>query len=100
MGDTPANTEAPEESDTTVAEQNVFIAPAQAKWWKFTLAGLVWKLTRGNPIPGIGHIPGTHKAAMWAFKVLVMSRDFETTEVEVEKVYEGGVNNDGHQSQF
>ena len=57
-----------------------FVGPAQTPWWKFKLAGVVWKLTRGNPIDAVGKIPGTHRAAMWAFEVRVLSRDFEEVE--------------------
>lgn len=59
--------------------RKVFIGPAESSWVKFKLAGIAWKLTRGNPVPYVGCIPGSKKLAMWAFKVRVMSRDFEVT---------------------
>lgn len=59
--------------------QSVFVGPAKTSRIKFKMAGLAWKLTRGNSIPYIGHLPGANKLAMWAFKVRVMSRDFEVT---------------------
>ena len=58
-------------------ERGVFIGPSTAPWWKFKLAGIVWKLTRENPVPGVGYIPGVQRAAAWAFEVRVLSRDFE-----------------------
>ena len=57
--------------------REVFISSARTSWIKFMLAGLAWKATRGNPIPYVGYLPGANKLAMWAFKVRVMSRDFE-----------------------
>lgn len=73
-----------EDDEGTLKSKSVFMGPPQVSWWKFMLAGVVWKLTRGNPLPGVGYIPGTHTAALWAFKVRVMSRDFEVEEVETE----------------
>lgn len=69
-------------SDDTDSEATGFMGPPGVPWWKFKLAGIVWKLTRGNPISAVGYIPGTHRAAMWAFKVRVLSRDFEITDRE------------------
>lgn len=57
--------------------KTVFIGPSTAPWWKFKLAGIVWKLTRGNPLPGVGYLPGVQRAAKWAFQIRVLSRDFE-----------------------
>jgi hypothetical protein len=53
------------------------VGPAEVPYWKFWLAGIVWKLTRGNPLPYVYLVPGAKRAAMWAFEVRVLSRDFE-----------------------
>jgi hypothetical protein len=70
-------------SDQQKSERkNVFIGPSDESWIKFKCAGLVWKLTRENPIPMFGYIPGVKRLAKWAFKVRVMSRDIHVTEKE------------------
>lgn len=77
-------------TDSESEGAGLFIGPAQVWWVKFRLAGLVWVLTRGNPLPGVGYIPGTHRAAMWAFKVRVMSRDFEVVENKESETLQSG----------
>jgi hypothetical protein len=62
--------------------KKLFVGPSKSSWLKFKLAGVAWKLTRGNPLPYVGYIPGCKKLAMWSFKVRVMSRDFEVEEKE------------------
>lgn len=57
-----------------------FVGPSQEPWWKFKLAGICWKLTRGSNSNIPKYIPGASKVAKWSFKVRVMSRDFEVKE--------------------
>lgn len=61
-------------------KKTLFIGPAKTSWWKYKLAGIVWKLTRENPISYVAYIPGVKRAALWSFKVRVMSRDIELVE--------------------
>ena len=56
------------------------VGPNTQPWWKFKLAGVAWKLTRGNPIPYVGYVPGAERRAMWSLRVRVLSRDFEEVE--------------------
>lgn len=60
--------------------EKLFVGPAQVSWLKFQIAGIAWKLTRGNPISQVSYIPGVKRVATWAFKVRVLSRDFELSE--------------------
>lgn len=60
--------------------KKVFVGPSDSSWLKFKVAGIAWRMTKGNSIPYIGYIPGSSRLAMWAFEVRVMSRDFEVTD--------------------
>jgi len=61
--------------------KSLFISPSTEPWWKFMIAGFAWNMTRGNTYSHYTqYIPFSNKIAMWAFKVRVMSRDFEITE--------------------
>lgn len=62
--------------------EKVFVGPADVNWLKFKVAGIVWKLTRQNPISQVSYIPGVNRLAKWAFQVRVMSRDFEVQSTE------------------
>jgi len=67
--------------DSSKKSKSLFIGPSTEKWWKFTIARFAWKLTRGNKYSSYTcYIPYSNKIAMWAFKVLVMSRDFELSD--------------------
>lgn len=57
--------------------KKVFVGPANVNWFKFKIAGVVWRLTRQNPISQVSYIPGVNRMAKWAFQVRVMSRDFK-----------------------
>lgn len=63
-------------------DERVWVAgPPDVPWWKFKLAGVAWKLTRGNPLPGVSKVPGAQRVAKWAFEVRVMSREFEEVDI-------------------
>lgn len=65
------------DADRGGSERGLFVSMAETSWWKFKLAAVVWELTSGNSLLGVGYLPGAHKAAMWAFEIRVLSRDFE-----------------------
>lgn len=66
-----------------MVEKSLFVGPSNESWWKFMLAGIAWKLTRENKYSSYTYyIPFSTKIAMWAFKVRVMSRDFEVQHIK------------------
>lgn len=57
-------------------ERTWLVGPPDAPRWQFKLAALVWRCTRGSGIPYLGHVPGTHRAARWAFTTIVLEREY------------------------
>lgn len=82
MTDTPSDSSPENDPDDRTVER-WFVGPSQTNRFKFMLAGFVFWLVRTSPISKyIIRIPGATKAGVWAFKIRVMSRDFEQVNTE------------------
>lgn len=70
------------DSDTAKTTRKWFVGPAQINYFKFVFAGIVFWLVRTSPLaPYIIKLPGTTTAGKWAFKIRVLSRDFDEIEI-------------------
>lgn len=54
--------------------QRLYVGPAQTSWCKFRLGKIVYRATN-NPLGR--RVPLLRRARLWAFKTIILSRDFE-----------------------
>lgn len=65
--------------ETSGETKTVFVGPSNEPYFKFKFAQLVFHLFRLSRVArALQYIPGSTHLTLWAFKVTVMSRDFET----------------------
>lgn len=51
-----------------------FVGPPDEPYWKFRFAQVVYKIADAR---GLRRLPGAERARNWAFRITVLSRDFE-----------------------
>lgn len=70
-------------ANSAPSERTWFIGPSKANYFKFVFAGFVFYLVRTSCIAKyVIRIPGATRAGLWAFRVRVLSRDFDELEIE------------------